>query len=119
MVNIGKRLRKIRLAKSITQGDVERATGIKRCYISRVETGHIVPSLRTLEMWARGLEIRLCDFLFGLTCPKFGDEPVDEVDGTGIPAVDAEPILQTASQTAGQNPEMLETDNNVHNELTP
>jgi len=45
---IGERLRNIREEKELSQGDIERKTGLLRCYISRVENGHTVPSVETL-----------------------------------------------------------------------
>jgi transcriptional regulator with XRE-family HTH domain len=54
---IGDRLRELREAKMLSQGDIERRTGLLRCYISRVENGHIVPSVDTLEKLARALEV--------------------------------------------------------------
>ena len=54
---IGKRLKELRKQKQISQGDVEKRTGLLRCYISRVENGHTVPSVDTLEKMARALEV--------------------------------------------------------------
>jgi transcriptional regulator with XRE-family HTH domain len=54
---ISERMRTIRLEKHLSQGDIEQRTGLKRCYISRVENGHTVPSIETLEKMARALEI--------------------------------------------------------------
>src|SRR5579863_4489977 len=56
---IGQRLREIREEKGLSQGDVERASGLLRCYISRVEHGHTVPSLETLERFAAALGVPL------------------------------------------------------------
>ena len=56
---IGQRLRAIREAKGLSQGDVERRTGALRTYLSRMENGHTVPSLETLEKLARALEVPL------------------------------------------------------------
>jgi transcriptional regulator with XRE-family HTH domain len=56
---IGARLRKLRDSKELSQGDIEKATGLLRCYISRVENGHTVPSLETLERFATALEVPL------------------------------------------------------------
>ena len=56
---IGQRLRKIREEKGLSQGDIEHASGLLRCYISRVEHGHTVPSLDTLERFAAALEVPL------------------------------------------------------------
>jgi transcriptional regulator with XRE-family HTH domain len=56
---IGDRLRSIRIEKELSQGDIEKRTGLIRCYISRVENGHTVPAIETLEKMARALEIPL------------------------------------------------------------
>jgi transcriptional regulator with XRE-family HTH domain len=56
---IGTRLKKLRERRSLSQGDIEKRTGLLRCYISRVENGHTVPSLETLERLAAALEIPL------------------------------------------------------------
>ena len=48
MLMIGERLRTIRESKNLSQGDIEQRTGMLRCYTSRVENGHTVPSLDTL-----------------------------------------------------------------------
>ena len=54
---IGDRLRALREEKKLSQGDIEKKTGLPRCYISRVENGHIVPAIETLEKFARSLEV--------------------------------------------------------------
>ena len=56
-MEIGKRLRQLRESKNLSQGDVEKRTGLLRVYISRVENGHTVPSVATLEKMARALEV--------------------------------------------------------------
>lgn len=66
---IGTRLRKLREDKDFSQGDIEKRTGLLRCYISRVENGHTVPSLETLERLASALEIPLYQLFYE------GDEP--------------------------------------------
>jgi transcriptional regulator with XRE-family HTH domain len=53
---LGIRLKEIREHKNLSQGDVEKASGLKRCYISRVENGHTVPAVETLEKFARALD---------------------------------------------------------------
>jgi transcriptional regulator with XRE-family HTH domain len=54
---IGDRLRELREEKDLSQGDIEKRTGLLRCYISRVENGHTVPTVATLEKFARALEV--------------------------------------------------------------
>ncbi len=56
---IGDRLRAMREGKNISQGEVENRTGLLRCYISRVENGHTIPAIETLEKFARALEVPL------------------------------------------------------------
>jgi transcriptional regulator with XRE-family HTH domain len=56
---IGQRLKEIRESKKLSQGDIEKRSGLLRVYISRVENGHTVPSVATLEKMARALEIPL------------------------------------------------------------
>jgi transcriptional regulator with XRE-family HTH domain len=56
---IGDRLREMREEKKLSQGDIEKRTGLLRCYISRVENGHTVPAIETLEKMARALEVPL------------------------------------------------------------
>jgi transcriptional regulator with XRE-family HTH domain len=50
---VGERLRALREEKQFPQGDIEKRTGLLRCYISRVENGHTVPSVETLEKICR------------------------------------------------------------------
>jgi transcriptional regulator with XRE-family HTH domain len=66
---ISTRLRKLREEKNLSQGDIENRTGLLRCYISRVENGHTVPSLGTLEKLAAALEIPLFQLFYD------GEEP--------------------------------------------
>ena len=54
---IGDRLRELRESRELSQGDIEKRTGSLRCYISRVENGHTVPAVATLEKMARALEV--------------------------------------------------------------
>jgi transcriptional regulator with XRE-family HTH domain len=56
---IGERLRQLREQKDLSQGDVEKVSGLLRCYISRVEHGHTVPSLETLQRFAAALDVPL------------------------------------------------------------
>ena len=57
---IADRIRAIREAKKLSQGDIEKRSGLKRAYISRVENGHTVPSVETLEKLTRALEVPPC-----------------------------------------------------------
>jgi len=66
---MGDRLRALREEKKFSQGDVEKRTGLLRCYISRVENGHTVPAIETLEKMARALEVPLYQLFYD------GEEP--------------------------------------------
>ena len=66
---IGDRLNTLREEKDLSQGDIEERTGLLRCYVSRVENGHTVPSVETLEKFARALELPLYHLMFD------GDKP--------------------------------------------
>lgn len=71
---IGQRLREIRESKNFSQGEVERRTGLLRCYTSRVENGHTVPAIETLEKYARALEMPLYQLFYdGEEPPKVPD----------------------------------------------
>jgi transcriptional regulator with XRE-family HTH domain len=68
---IGERLRELRESKNLSQGDMEKRTGCLRCYTSRVEHGHTVPSVETLEKYARALEVPMYKlFIEGNETPR-------------------------------------------------
>ncbi len=66
---IGYRLKELREAKKLSQGDIENRTGLLRCYVSRVENGHTVPAMETLEKFARALGIPMYQLFYD------GDQP--------------------------------------------
>ena len=81
-MNIGTTIRGYRLQKGMSQGDIEKRTGLLRCYLSRVENGHTVPSLETLQKIARALDLpamprvvrsksRSCRGLRGDSCLRY------------------------------------------------
>ena len=73
---IGDRLRDMREEKKLSQGDIEKRTGLLRCYISRVENGHTVPAIETLEKLARALEVPLYQLFYeGEEPPKLPNLP--------------------------------------------
>jgi len=75
-VIIGDRLRDMREQKKLSQGDIEKRTGLLRCYISRVENGHTVPSIETIEKLARALEVPLYQLFYdGEEPPKLPNLP--------------------------------------------
>jgi transcriptional regulator with XRE-family HTH domain len=83
---INERLRELREAKNLSQGDIEKRTGLLRCYTSRVENGHTVPNVETLEKYARALEVPLY-MLF-----HDGTAPTEKLD---LP----KPLLKTITQS--------------------
>ena len=72
---IGERLRVLREEKKLSQGDIEKRTGLLRCYLSRVENGHTVPAIETLEKLARALDMPLYQLLYDGDQPPRQDVP--------------------------------------------
>lgn len=54
----------MRESKGMSQGDIEKRSGLLRSYISRVEGGYTAPSLTTLEKFARALEVEPYQLLY-------------------------------------------------------
>ncbi len=69
-MDIGNRLRSLREARTLSQGDIEKQTGLLRCYVSRVENGHTVPSIETLEKWAQALGIEMYQLFYDGNTPR-------------------------------------------------
>jgi transcriptional regulator with XRE-family HTH domain len=80
---IGTRLRSLRLQKGLYQGDIEKSTGLLRCYLSRIENGHTMPSLPSLAKIALAMDIGLVEF-FGGQQPATLDHEVLTLDGADI-----------------------------------
>lgn len=74
---VGERLRKLREEKKLSQGHIEQRTGLLRCYISRVENGHTVPAVETIEKLARALEVPLYQIFYT------GEKPPEVLDLPG------------------------------------
>ena len=73
---IGERLRALRAASKLSQGDIEEKTGLLRCYVSRVENGYTVPNVETLEKFARVLEVPMYRLFYdSKEPPKFLNTP--------------------------------------------
>jgi len=68
-MGIGERIREMREQRQLSQGDIEEKTGLLRCYISRVENGHTVPSLETLERFAGALDVPLYRLFYYTEAP--------------------------------------------------
>jgi len=81
-MNIGATIRTYRLQKGMSQGDIEKRTGLLRCYLSRVENGHTIPSLDTLAKIAHAMELPLGQF--------FGDTPAN--NGKRLPRLSEEEV---------------------------
>ena len=79
-MKIGTTIRAYRLQKGLSQGDIEKKTGLLRCYLSRVENGHTVPSLDTLAKIADAMDIPVAQFFSDgrisaeTTAPKMSDD---------------------------------------------
>jgi transcriptional regulator with XRE-family HTH domain len=81
-MNIGETIRSFRLQKGMSQGDIEKRTGLLRCYLSRVENGHTVPSLDTLAKIASSLDMPLGHF--------FAESPTET--GDNLPQLSGEEV---------------------------
>ena len=66
---IADRLRALRQQKKLSQGDIEKRSGLLRCYISRVENGHTVPAVETLEKLARAMDVPLYQLFYDIDEP--------------------------------------------------
>lgn len=102
---IGDRLRTIREEKKLSQGEIEKRTGLLRCYISRVENGHTVPAIQTLEKMARALEIPMYQLFYdGEMPPGLSDALNQRMNGRtahGNPGRDTH-FLNNFSRLLGQ-----------------
>lgn len=54
-IKFGTNLRKIRLEKHVTQGDIARSLNVSRGYISKVENGKTNPTLSTIAKLAKAV----------------------------------------------------------------
>jgi transcriptional regulator with XRE-family HTH domain len=81
-MNIGETIRGLRLQKGMSQGDIEKRTGLLRCYLSRVENGHTIPSLDTLAKISGAMDVPLAQFfadgssLDGKHAPQLSEDEV-------------------------------------------
>ncbi len=74
--SVRRRSRELREQKQLSQGDIERRAGLLRCYISRVENGHTIPAVETLEKSARALEAPMYQFFYdGAEVPSLQNPP--------------------------------------------
>lgn len=89
---IGDQLRALREQKDLSQGDIEKRTGLLRCYVSRVENGHTVPSVSTLEKWARALDVPLYQIFYEGENPPAPPQPTKS--NGGLNRADARFLMQ-------------------------
>ncbi len=92
-MNIGTTIRGFRQQKGMSQGDIEKRTGLLRCYLSRVENGHTVPSLDTLKKIAGALDLQLAEFFAE-------DSPSKEVFGLNLNAEEIRFLTQIQRYSA-------------------
>jgi transcriptional regulator with XRE-family HTH domain len=86
---IGDRLKDLRESKNMSQGEIEKRTGLLRCYISRVENGHTVPAIETLEKMARALEVPLYQLFYEGDAALVAMKPIKLSAGWGSTGHDA------------------------------
>ena len=86
---IGERLKALREERKMSQGDIERRAGLLRVYISRVENGHTVPSIETLEKFARALDVPMYSLFYEGERPPAPELPKNSNDGWGSSGRDA------------------------------
>lgn len=107
------RLRALREARNLSQGDIEKRTGLLRCYISRVENGHTVPAIETLEKMARAMEIPMYELFYdGDEPPKLADLPKRKSDdlawgGSGKDAKTLSTFRRLLSRTSDKDLKLL------------
>jgi len=110
---IGDRLRALREEKNLSQGDIEKRTGLLRCYISRVENGHTVPAIETLEKMARAFEVPMYQLFYdGEEPPKLPNLPKRKTDedawgSSGKDARFLNKLRRVLSKTAEENRKLV------------
>lgn len=111
---IGDRLRALRQQKNLSQGDIEKRTGLLRCYISRVENGHTVPAIETLEKMARAMEVPLYHLFYDGNEPpkapelrKLTEEDMKLWGATGKEAQTLRKFAKVLSRTSERDRQIL------------
>jgi transcriptional regulator with XRE-family HTH domain len=94
-INIGVIIRNFRLQRGMSQGDIEKRTGLLRCYLSRVENGHTVPSLDTLQKIASALDLALSQF--------FAEDSAKEVQGMALSGDEVRFLTQVQRYSSNLN----------------
>src|SRR2546430_17392125 len=109
---IGQKLKEIREAKNMSQVEIAQATGLVQPYVSRVENGHTIPGVETLEKWASALKIPLYQILYdGEEPPKplklSGNSHHDLWGNSGRDSHDLKHLRQYFSKMNGGDGDML------------
>ena len=92
---IGERLKALREHKGMSQGDIEKRSGLLRVYISRVENGHTVPAIETLEKLARAMQVPMYVLFYdGEKPPAVLKLPKVDDDGWGSKGRDANTLYR-------------------------
>jgi transcriptional regulator with XRE-family HTH domain len=102
-MEIGKRLRQLRDARHFSQGEIQKRTGLLRCYISRVECGHTIPSLETLEKLAKAFELELYQLFYSGS----GTPIAPEVPGQDSLARDERKLVEMFRQMSASDKELV------------
>jgi transcriptional regulator with XRE-family HTH domain len=89
---IGEKLKALRTQKNMSQGDIEKRTGLLRCYISRVENGHTVPAIETLEKMTRAIGVPLYQIFYDGEKPPAQHPPKFDDGGWGCSGRDAQTL---------------------------
>ncbi|HZQ90756.1 MAG TPA: helix-turn-helix transcriptional regulator [Terriglobales bacterium] len=100
-MNIGETIRNFRLQKGMSQGDIEKRTGLLRCYLSRVENGHTIPSLDTLAKIAGAMDVPLGNF--------FADSAGENGHAKAVPQL-SEDEVRFLTQIRRYSPSLNESD---------
>jgi transcriptional regulator with XRE-family HTH domain len=91
---IAERLKALREHNGLSQGDIEKRTGLLRCYISRVENGHTVPAIETLEKMARAMEVPMYQLFYDGEKPPAPKLPKIDDGGWGRSGRDAKTLAR-------------------------
>jgi len=60
---LGRNIKRIRLAKGISQGDIVRSMGMDRAFVSNIENGKTNPTLATIVKLANALDVSTDELL--------------------------------------------------------
>jgi transcriptional regulator with XRE-family HTH domain len=104
-MEIGKRIRTLRETKGLSQGDIERRSGLLRSYISRVEGGYTAPSLTTLDKFAKALEVEPYQLLF----PGTGHPSAPRTPAPGIQSKSVRKLIKLYESMSTPNRKLLLT----------